>query len=267
MDSGTKIPGVVSPATAVVLAVAASVALCVGCTERAGGGTGSGSYHCPEASPHRVGEGSGWLAVEADHFYTCALDAEGAPWCWGGAQSGRLGVGDVAADVPVPSRIEGVTGWVGLALADYFTCGWDGAGEISCWGGHIAGAVAYPPGTRAARPEPIAVREAAGTSGAADDGALAFASATIADGHTCALTPAGLAYCWAGPAADRLGVEDPPSAPELSRTVDLQHVGASSRFSDIDAGARHTCGLTTDGRVVCWGGNTWGQVGSDSAEE
>ena len=34
---------------------------------------------------------------------------------------------------------------------------------------------------------------------------------------------------------------------------------AAGRFSQVSAGTRHSCGLRTDGGVVCWGANEYGQ--------
>lgn len=36
------------------------------------------------------------------------------------------------------------------------------------------------------------------------------------------------------------------------------------RFTDIAAGARHTCAITADGRAFCWGANQFGQLGNGS---
>jgi hypothetical protein len=42
------------------------------------------------------------------------------------------------------------------------------------------------------------------------------------------------------------------------------HALASRRFVRAAAGAEHTCGMAGSGRVYCWGGNTFGQLGSGS---
>lgn len=39
------------------------------------------------------------------------------------------------------------------------------------------------------------------------------------------------------------------------------------RYSDIDAGYVHTCGLTAGGAVYCWGANTFGAIGDGSLED
>lgn len=33
------------------------------------------------------------------------------------------------------------------------------------------------------------------------------------------------------------------------------------RFTSITAGHLSTCGITADGALYCWGGNTWGELG------
>ena len=55
-----------------------------------------------------------------------------------------------------------------------------------------------------------------------------------------------------------------PAEPEGSPTVSgLVTAAAASplQFSQISAGGRFTCGITTDGRAFCWGINFFGQLG------
>jgi len=35
----------------------------------------------------------------------------------------------------------------------------------------------------------------------------------------------------------------------------------------VVAGGVHSCGLTTDGRALCWGGNLYGQLGDGSTTD
>ncbi len=36
--------------------------------------------------------------------------------------------------------------------------------------------------------------------------------------------------------------------------------GTSVAFRSLDVGVNHACGVLTSGKVVCWGGNDWGQA-------
>ena len=52
----------------------------------------------------------------------------------------------------------------------------------------------------------------------------------------------------------------------LARTVGLVELPASVRFTAIDAGPDHTCGLRADATMSCWGQNTDGQADAPSGE-
>jgi alpha-tubulin suppressor-like RCC1 family protein len=41
-------------------------------------------------------------------------------------------------------------------------------------------------------------------------------------------------------------------------------VGGARTFRSVSAGGRHTCGITTDGALYCWGANWAGQLGTGS---
>jgi len=73
-------------------------------------------------------------------------------------------------------------------------------------------------------------------------------------GHTCAVDPAGDAYCWGFGLFGQLGtgVADDRPHPTPQRVV------GGLTFISVTTGAYHTCGLTTSGEAYCWG---HGQIG------
>jgi len=81
--------------------------------------------------------------------------------------------------------------------------------------------------------------------------------------HTCALTTTGVAYCWGRNNLGQIG--NGTGGLTASDMVPLPTpVTAPGVFTDLDAGAGHTCGIVSE-RVYCWGWNAAGQLGSTGA--
>ena len=84
----------------------------------------------------------------------------------------------------------------------------------------------------------------------------AFVAVTAGGHHSCALTDAGVAYCWGRGQDGELGQGS------TENSLVLAQVRTSARFTAITAGESHTCALASDGAAWCWGWNAYYQRGN-----
>ena len=125
------------------------------------------------------------------------------------------------------------------------TCALTDRGTIKCWGENGDGQLGD--GTTQDRLTPVDVQ------------GLPAPAIKIAAGsqHTCALLNDGSVMCWGDNGDGQLGdgsTNDSDSPQAVS--------GLSSGVTGITAGGGHTCALSADGSVKCWGKNDSGQLGS-----
>ena len=64
-------------------------------------------------------------------------------------------------------------------------------------------------------------------------------------------------YCWGDNAHGQLGIN---STVATSLPVEVQ-LPANARAMSISAGSQHTCVVTTDGKLYCWGDSSNQQLG------
>lgn len=79
--------------------------------------------------------------------------------------------------------------------------------------------------------------------------------------HACAQLDDGTARCWGGNAFGELG--DGNTAYAVATPVRVG--GGVSGLHAIAAGPSYTCALAPDPQVLCWGNNTFGELGNGSA--
>jgi alpha-tubulin suppressor-like RCC1 family protein len=75
--------------------------------------------------------------------------------------------------------------------------------------------------------------------------------------HTCVLNPQGEVRCWGANDQGQLG-----DATTVTRSGAVQVRGLAGVTSLAAGGGDHTCALTRDRTVVCWGRNDHGQLGN-----
>lgn len=88
-------------------------------------------------------------------------------------------------------------------------------------------------------------------------GELAFGSVAVGRNHSCALTPADVAYCWGRNYDGQLGAQTQeicnPADAHLKTSCEPLRVSGDHAFTQIAVGRFHTCGLTKEAAVFCWG--------------
>ena len=193
-------------------------------------------------APRRVSGDTKFKALAAGSDHTCGLSQAGQAFCWGDGFSGQIGRG-ARESQPEPVPAETDVRFTALAAGGKHTCALTQAGKAYCWGANVAGEIGD--GTKSERSRPVAV-----------SGTRAFTAIAAGNEHTCALTQSGDAYCWGRNRDGQLG--DGGARTDRPAPVKVALDGA---VRDIGAGATHTCGVTRDQEVVCWGSNGRGQLG------
>jgi alpha-tubulin suppressor-like RCC1 family protein len=191
-----------------------------------------------------AGTGTDVLEAAAGDTHTCALLKDGGLACWGSIRMMAIVPTGFMAIQGVPARVMEMPAATQITSGDNHVCAITG-GEVYCFGANDLGQA----GDRmlGARVAPTKV---AGATGATELEAGA--------NHTCALLGDGTIRCWGASAAAQTGgaIADVGNA-----TLMPVEKSPDAAWKHVVAGGRHSCALTVDGHVYCWGRTTEGQLG------
>jgi alpha-tubulin suppressor-like RCC1 family protein len=194
-----------------------------------------------------VGLTSAVTALEGGSAHTCALASGGSVKCWGDNSSGQLGDG-TTTQRSMPVEVVGLTGaGVALAAGSAHTCVVTSSGAVKCWGANHYGQLGN---STTQRSVPVDV-------GGVANGVIALATG---GNHTCAAASDGAVKCWG---LNRFGGLGDGTTTDRSTPVDV--VGLSSGATVLAAGEYHTCAISIDGAVKCWGHNEEGELGDGTS--
>ncbi|MFL5460793.1 MAG: RCC1 domain-containing protein [Gemmatimonadales bacterium] len=90
--------------------------------------------------------------------------------------------------------------------------------------------------------------------------ALSFRQISAGMYHSCGVTYDDVAYCWGADGVGQLG----DGAVNISQRTSPVPVAGGLQFKMVSAGFDHSCGVTTQNQVYCWGSNSRGQLGNGS---
>jgi alpha-tubulin suppressor-like RCC1 family protein len=208
---------------------------------------GDGTNTSQSTPVNVVGLANEVVAVSAGYQHTCALTSAGGVKCWGENGYGQLGTGNTI-DSKTPVDVSGLTDGVkAISAAFEHTCALMSTGGVKCWGNNMYGQLGD--GTQISRNSPVNVVGL--TSG--------IQAISVGGGHTCALTSTGGVKCWGINFNGQLG-----DGTTDSSNTPVTVSGLTSGVKEVSAGTFHTCAITSEGGVKCWGDNVYGQLGSST---
>ncbi|MFM7679084.1 MAG: RCC1 domain-containing protein [Roseiflexaceae bacterium] len=184
---------------------------------------------------------------------TCALSAGGRSFCWGWNQFGQAGDGSVSNTKSIPGAVTMPAGTVvhELRVGDLHTCARTATGVL-CWGANASGQLGNGSTTNSVVPVTVTLP--------AD---ITVSQISVGAIHSCLLSSAGTIYCWGSNDNGQLGT---------GTTTDSQipvpiSISSYITFTHVSAGNSHTCALSSNSSVYCWGWNAHGQLGTGTTDD
>lgn len=192
----------------------------------------------------RLSQASG-VALSA--WSSCALLANRRVSCWGDNSYGQLGDGSRTRRSTPVTMVSGLSTAVQISGGDAHYCAVLASGAVSCWGNNGNGQLGNR--TRANSLVPVT---AVGLTDAR--------SIELGGLHSCAVRRSNLVACWGWNGAGQLGSFVGSGENELVPQTRQNLSGVAQ----VAAGGEHTCSITTARAALCWGRNSFGQLGDGS---
>lgn len=193
--------------------------------------------------PLQVGVATNWKAVAVGTSHICAISATSALWCVGANGFGQLHLGP--GDTTNRSTLEDTGEREDVVVAGYGHTCFLYANVAYCDGDNEFGQLG------------------AGDTVTHSDGVFVagdhkFSSLTAGENFTCGVainstsfsSDAGRVYCWGANWSGQTGTaltDNVHSAPV--------QITSGETFTSVQASHNHACGLTTSGKIICWGSN------------
>jgi alpha-tubulin suppressor-like RCC1 family protein len=194
--------------------------------------------------------GPTWRMVSAGGSHTCGILSNDRLYCWGDNTDGQIGrnTGNPFYDKPVEV---GGGRWTTVSAGGDSTCALRPTHRLFCWGDDGSGQVGDG-GTNTDRLVPTQVA----------GGHTDWTAVQTAGDHTCGRRSNGRLYCWGGDGFGELG-DNPTFA---QRSVPTPVAGGATNWTSVTVGEDHSCGRRTNGRLYCWGGDSYGTLGDGAGE-
>ena len=200
--------------------------------------------------------------------HVCVLFNNGSVGCWGRNQYGQLGIGSTISIGDGPGEMGSALALTSLpapvtsmAAGDSHTCAIFATGRVGCWG--------YNAQKHLGTGSVSTIGDGPGEMGASlvlvsTPGGLNASVISCGWQHSCALLGDQNVYCWGGNSNGELGIGITATIGNSPPTAKVLLSDTLGPVAQVACGFQFSCVLLVNGGIVCWGVNTYGQLGTGS---
>lgn len=205
-----------------------------------------------KAQPTPVAGGLVFTSISVGKDHACGVSDNSDGYCWGANQRGQLGIGATGSDREFEYEPEEVTGGLSfkrILAGGGFSCGVTFLNELYCWGDSSEGRVGRSPGAPDHYYEPQQINDLPN---------IDPASLVLGKNHVCAKSLNAM-RCWGSNKYGQLG-DGGQAEYSFEPVAPKSPPMGEPRFKQFALGAEHTCALSEDERLHCWGANDFQQT-------
>lgn len=213
-------------------------------------GNGDKGWSASVSAPVEVLGNHAFTMISNNYQHNCAIDTDGAVWCWGGNRYGQLGDG-TSDDKVTPVQVQGITNAVHVSVSESHSCAVLASGDLKCWGNNSKGQLGNGNTTESWVPVTAQISD--------------VSRVHAGDEYTCAVVGDGEVKCWGANLNGQLGNGTFTNSMTPQTVQDLAHVAELSDNGPAYANG-HVCAITKAGDVKCWGDNQYGELGDGTTQ-
>jgi alpha-tubulin suppressor-like RCC1 family protein len=192
--------------------------------------------------------------LSSGYYHTCALLSDQSISCWGSNEYGQIGNGEIDGTIGIstPYSVPEFSSGSNASLVragGHATCVVTTDGELFCWGYKALKGVTND-NSYISTPTHIPHQ---GTN---------VTDVSVGGYHTCSLLENGSVMCWGRNDFGQRGLGYTQSATDPFTERAVIDFGNNRTALQVSAGTHHSCAILEDWEIVCWGNNTYGQLGN-----